>query len=122
MPKKVYKITDFSKGVNSYAGSRDIPEGFSSDIINADVTKIGTLRVGRRFQPIPSQDVGDSRSAVSTNSNPALTRGVKGSDGRMRGTGSEQIVRFNVDGSNPDNGFEIEILTDPDDFPENSYP
>ena len=77
MPKKAYKIEDFSGGINQLADPRDIQDNQFEELFNADVSRIGRITLpGNALEPyqttnvknkIVSPDNSDGYHFVNTN-------------------------------------------------------
>ena len=66
MPKKAYKIEDFSGGVNKLADPRDIQDNQFEELFNADVSRIGRITLpGNALEPYQTTNV--KNAVVSPN-------------------------------------------------------
>lgn len=58
MPKKAYKIEDFSGGINQLADPRDIQDNQFEELFNADVSRIGRITLpGNALEPYQTTNV-----------------------------------------------------------------
>ena len=58
MPKKAYKIEDFSGGINQLADPRDIEDNQFEELFNADVSRIGRITLpGNALEPYQTTNV-----------------------------------------------------------------
>jgi hypothetical protein len=66
MPKKAYKIEDFSGGINQLADPRDIQDNQFEELFNADVSRIGRITLpGNALEPYQTTNV--KNTVVSPN-------------------------------------------------------
>jgi len=66
MPKKAYKIEDFSGGINQLADPRDIEDNQFEELFNADVSRIGRITLpGNALEPYQTTNV--KNTVVSPN-------------------------------------------------------
>ena len=63
MPKKAYKIANFSGGINNHSDAKDLSDGQLADAVDANVSNLGTIsNIG---SPKNATEIGDTTTDIS---------------------------------------------------------